>query len=80
MKTVQTLRVHNATLIERMLSNHNRLHTEKKLGRKPRLEVQEDRNALALHYIESSAIKTVFSKAQDSGRSCIIHGPLPGWS
>jgi hypothetical protein len=42
---------------DRMQSEFNRLRTERKLGRKPRLEVQEDRNALAFHYIESGAIK-----------------------
>jgi hypothetical protein len=57
MKTKQTLRVHNAIVTERMQSPLNRLHTEKKLGRKPRLESREDRNALAFHYIESGAIK-----------------------
>lgn len=57
MKAPQPLRVHNAILIKRMQSELNRLQTKRKLGREPRLEVQEDRNALALQYIESGAIK-----------------------
>ena len=40
-----------------MQSELNRLRTGKELGRKPCLEVPEDRNALAFHYIESGAIK-----------------------
>ena len=57
MNTRQTLRVHNAMVTDRMQSELNQLRTGKKLGRKPRLEVQEDRNALAFHYIESGAIR-----------------------
>lgn len=56
MTTRHTLRIHNAMVIEQMQSDLNRLRTEEKLGRRPRLEVQEDRNALALQYIESGAI------------------------
>jgi hypothetical protein len=43
-------------VIKQMQSDLNRFRTEKKLGRKPRLEAPEDRNALALQYIESGAI------------------------
>jgi hypothetical protein len=57
MKTRQTLRVHNAMVIARMQSSLNQLRAGKKLGRKPRLGVLEDRNALALHYIESGRIR-----------------------
>jgi hypothetical protein len=42
---------------DRMQSHLNRLGTGRKLGRKLRLEVPEDRNALALHNIESGAIE-----------------------
>jgi hypothetical protein len=42
---------------DRMQSHLNRLGTGRKLGRELRVEVPEDRNALALHYIESGAIQ-----------------------
>jgi len=42
---------------DRMQNMLNRLRTAKKIGRMLGLEVQEDRNALAFHYIESGAIK-----------------------
>ena len=57
MKVRQTLRVHNAMVMDRIRAPRNLLRTETTLGRKPSLQVHEDRNALALHYIESGAIK-----------------------
>jgi hypothetical protein len=56
MKKRQTLRVHNAMVIDQMQCNRNQLCARKRLGRKPRPEVREDRNALALRYIESGRI------------------------
>jgi hypothetical protein len=56
-KTRQTLRVHNAMVIDQIQRNLNRLSVSKRLGHKPRLGILEDRNALALHYIESGRIK-----------------------
>jgi hypothetical protein len=49
---------------DQMRSKLNRLRTSEKLGRVPRLEVQEDRNALALHYIESGAIRYFSARHQ----------------
>jgi hypothetical protein len=43
-------------VIDQMLCDLNQLCARKTLGRKPRLEVHEDRNALALRYIESGGI------------------------
>ncbi len=57
MNTKQSLRVHNAMVAERMRNKLNRLRTAKRIGRMPGLDVREDRNALAFHYIESGAIR-----------------------
>jgi hypothetical protein len=56
MKVPLTLRVHNAMVTDRMRSDLNQLRTSRGLGHKTDLGVHEDRNALALHYIESGAI------------------------
>ena len=58
----QTLRVHNAMVIDRMQSNLNRLRAGEKLGRIPGVAAQEDRNALAFYYIESGAIRRFSSR------------------
>ena len=69
MKTRQTLRVHNAMITDRMQSELNRLRTGQKLGRKPRLAVQEERNALAFNYIESGALKRFSASHKITGRA-----------
>jgi hypothetical protein len=64
MKILQTLRVHNAMVTDRIRAQHNQLRTLTKLGRKPSLEVPEDRNALAFHFIDSGAIKRFSARHQ----------------
>ena len=69
MKTEHTLRVHNAMVADRMRGRLNRLLTGKKLGRIPGLNAHEDRNALALHYIESGAIRRFSARHKIVGKS-----------
>jgi len=57
MKIGHTLRVHNAMVTGRMQTHINQLRTALTLGRKVCLQVHEDRNSLAFHYIESGAFK-----------------------
>jgi hypothetical protein len=49
-------------VIDQMESNRNQQRARKQLGRKPRLEVHEDRNALAFHYIDSGGIRRFSAK------------------
>ena len=69
MKNVYTLRVHNALVMDEMQGNRNRRRTARILGRMPGFDAQEDRNALALHYIESGAIRRFSAGHKIIGKS-----------
>ena len=67
MKILLTLRVHNAMVLDRIRAPSNQLRTATSLGRKPSLQVHDDRNALAFHYIDSGAIGRFSARHRISG-------------
>ncbi len=59
---------------DRMQTKLNRLRTAKKIGYVPGLGVREDRNALALHYIESGAIRRFSARHKIMSKQELIEG------